>query len=106
MPDGRSIRGLKAYLAGQVQGSAEFPQSVLAPLSTDRSWMCTFSWPCHRSCVRTCLSGFLVGSVSSHLWHWAFGEGEKTAAEAEQLTDPDLLVGAFYSTLKLEFDVS
>lgn len=42
----------------------------------------------------------------SHLWHWAFGEGEKTVAEAEQLIDHDLLVYAFYSTLKQEFDVS
>lgn len=45
-----------------------------------------------------------MGSVCSHLWHWAVGEGEKPAAEAEQLID--LLVYAFYSALKLEFDVS
>lgn len=89
------------------KGSAEqFPHSLFWPLWADRTWMCTFSWLCPGSCVRTWLWRFLVGSVCSHLWHWAFGEGEKTVAEAEQLIDHDLLVYAFYSTLKQEFDVS
>lgn len=48
-------------------------------------------------------SGSWLGSVCSHLWHWAFGEGEKTVAEAEQMNDLDLLVCAFYSTLKLQY---
>lgn len=88
---------LKAHLAGEVQGSAVSSQSVLAPLSTGRSWMCTFSWPCHGSCVRTCLWGFLVGvCMFSSV---AFEEAEKTAAEAEQLIGHSLLVYAFYSTL-------
>lgn len=83
---------LKAPLAGQVQGSAELfkpSQSAPAPLSTDRSWMCTFSCLCHRRCVRTCQWRFLVGVCvcipgwGSHLLDWAFGKGEKTVAEAD-----------------------
>lgn len=47
-----------------------------------------------------------MGSVFSHLWHWALREGEKAASEAEQLIELGFLVHAVYPASKQEFDVS